>query len=80
MNALKPQSMPGARHYLSAPPDWDAGRHGPCHGLSVLMRDGVGISKWGLNWRQRLRLLFGGAIYLHVMSEDTHPPVALIVE
>jgi hypothetical protein len=65
---------------LGAPKDWDATKHGPCVGLPIMRRDGVCISRWVPTWRERLRILFGRAIYAHVASGMTQPPIALTVD
>jgi len=38
------------------------------------------VSCWSLSWRERLRLLFHGRIWLSVLSGGSQPPVALTPE
>ena len=46
-----------------------------------IFRDGRQcISKWRLGFRERLSVLFGGHIWLWVVSGNTQPPVALTVK
>lgn len=43
-------------------------------------RDGTyHISKWTLNWKERLKVLFSGTLWLWVMSSHSQPPVSLDV-
>ena len=60
-NLLKPESM----------------KDGECGSLPVY-NDGVYcISCWKLSFRERIKLLFSGKIWLWVWFGDTQPPVCL---
>lgn len=48
--------------------------------LPVLRRDGIVVSCWRVPWRERLAILFGARIWLHVASGSTQPAVAMTVE
>ena len=75
---LQPVAFAGADAVLKAPADWDAERHGPCHDLPTMWRDGVSVSCWAAGWRQRLLFLMKGRIVLHVAGGQ--PPVMLTVQ
>lgn len=77
---MTPTKFDGMDGVLGAPDGWDGDMHGPCAGLPVMRRDGICISRWRLTWRERLGILFGRAVYCHVASGETQPPVALNVE
>lgn len=50
-------------------------------GVLAVHRTGIHcISRWRLNWRERLALVFGAPVWLWVWSGDTQPPVALTTE
>ena len=73
---MKPVNFEGAT-VLGAPRDWDAETHGPCVGLPVMRRDGTCISLWQATWRERIKLLWHGQLWLHIASGQTQPPVSL---
>ncbi len=70
----------GMTKTLGAPPDWDEKTHGPCVGLPVMISDGVCISCWSVSWKERLWILFGKKVFLHVVSGNSQPAVALELE
>ncbi len=65
---------------LSAPPGWDDEEHGPCGELPVQRLNGICTSCWGFSLRERLSVLFGRKVYVHVASGRTQPPISLMVE
>jgi hypothetical protein len=72
---MKPCKFPEANIELQAPTGMDN-----CDPMWV-HRDGTHcISKWTLNWKERLRVLFTGHVWLWVVSGWTQPPVAVSVE
>lgn len=77
---MKATDFDGVNLVLGAPPGWDKEFYGPCDGLPVMRRDGICISRWTLTWRERLAILFGRAIFLHVASGATQPPVMLTID
>lgn len=77
---MTPTRFNGVDTVLGAPPDWNEADHGPCEGLPIMRRDGVCISRWSLTWKERFQVLFGKAVYCHVASGQTQPPVALILD
>ena len=48
--------------------------------LPVQRRDGICTSCWRMSLRERLAVLFGSKIYIHVASGRTQPPISLTVE
>lgn len=77
---MKPVSFPAANGNLAAPRDWNAATHGECVGLPVHRDDDSNTfqSCWRPTWRERLRMLVGGRVWLTVCSA-AHPPVAIDV-
>ena len=75
---LYPVVFPGANVIMTPPPSWDAGTYGNCKDLPVMRRDGVSISCWRAEWLDRLRFLWRGKVYLHVVGGQ--PPVMLVIE
>jgi hypothetical protein len=62
---------------LGAPNDWDEKKNGPCNGLPVCKTDEPSFySYWGVDWPDRLKILFGRPIRLCVCGTG-HPPVNL---
>lgn len=76
---LRPIRFPGVNTVLRAPKDWDA-TTGECGDLPVMRGDGACVSVWSPSWLDRLRLLAGWNIVLHVLTGDTQPPVSLSVQ
>lgn len=58
-NLLKPDSMTEEK----------------CSSLWVYTDGNQCISCWKMNWKQRIKALFFGKIWLSVMSGETQPPV-----
>ena len=46
-----------------------------CSGLHIFTDQTVCISLWKLDWRERLKMLFTGKVWLGVLSGHTQPPV-----
>ena len=81
MNDLKPVQFPGVTFVLGAPANWDEKMYGQCEGLPVKYdREALTYAScWTLTLRQRLALLFGRPLWLHLVG-SAHPPVMLTVE
>jgi len=62
---------------LKPPRDWDEAKYGPCTSLPIQSRSGVSLSVWKPSLRERLAVLFGAKIALHIVSGQGHPPVGL---
>jgi len=77
---MKPVDFEGTDVMLIAPVNWDEEEHGRCKVLPVMRSDGMCISKWSMSWRERLDILFGKSIFVHVHGDTTQPPIALMVE
>lgn len=67
-----------ATRRMGAPADWNHETDGICHTLEILDRDGVMISVWGLNEKERGKVAAGAPIILHIRGA-CHPVVALAV-
>ena len=76
---MKPQIFPTAVIMLGAPPNWDSKKHGPCEGLPIQQKDGICTSGWKPTFWERIKILFGDLIFVHVASGHTQPPIALTV-
>lgn len=76
---MTPISFKGVTTVLGAPPDWNEAEHGTCVGLPIMQADGVCTSKWKLTLSERLTVLFNGAVFCHIVSGHTQPPVDLTV-
>ena len=65
---------------LGKPRDWDDS-NGECVGLPVHRTpDGTTcVSCWRPTFLERLKLLFGGDIWLHVLSGRSQPPVTIVI-
>lgn len=70
---MKPEDFRQSNCNLTAP----AGMEKTC-GVLPVFRDGQHvISCWRLSWRERLKLLVTGRLWLWVVSARTQPPVHL---
>jgi hypothetical protein len=76
---MKAQIFTEANHLLEAPSKWDSDKHGECQPLPIYHGDGLMVSCWSLSWRERLRVLFSGLLWLTIVG-DVHPAVALSAE
>ncbi len=77
---MKPASFPESNGTLSGGPAASYGTEDDVSDLPVHRADGQIISCWRLSWRDRLRLLFGGRVWLHVLARQTHAPVKVAAE
>lgn len=77
---MKATTFEGVDLVLGAPPNWNEAEHGPCSGLPVMRREGICISRWQPTLRERIALLFGRGVYVHVASGMTQPPISLTVD
>ena len=75
---MKPQYFEGVTKVFTAPGLWNEEKYGPCGELPVKVEAGVLISCWKPRIWEVLQLLFGGRVYLRVVSAE-QPPVALEV-
>lgn len=68
-------------------PDWKIAKglianvnltRGDCEDLPAYQdrEQGFFLSRWRLTWKERLAVLFGGSIWLYVLSAG-HPPIAM---
>lgn len=69
---MKPAKFKEATTELQAPKGMDN-----CGPLWVASDGVYCISKWGLTWKERLKLLFQGHVWLWVVSGKTQPPVSI---
>jgi hypothetical protein len=73
---MNPTQFPQSNATLRAPNGMEKEVE-PLH----VYRDGTyHISKWNLNWKERLKVLFTGTLWLWIMSSHTQPPVSLDVK
>jgi hypothetical protein len=70
---MNPIKFHGATHCLGAPKNWS--REELCEGLWVSEHDNVVTSCWKPTWRERLRMLLGKPVWLHVVGGQ--PPVSI---
>ena len=77
---MKPENFRGVDCVvLTAPPGWVDEEHGPCGDLPVARHEGVCTSCWSFSLGERLAVLFGRRVYVHVASGRTQPPISLKV-
>lgn len=77
---MTPTTFPEANTTLSGGPAPKYGTADPVVDLPV-HKDGYSIvSCWALSWRDRLRLLVTGRVWLSVLAPVTHHPVKLTTE
>jgi len=74
---MKPIKFEESNKSLSRPRGTTAEQ---CSSLPILQVDDFCISLWQAGWRERLRFLFTGRIWLSVWSGVTQPPVKLTLE
>lgn len=73
-----PKRIDGATHLMTAPPDWEAEKNGPCGSLAIRVVDNVFQSAWEPTPAELDALNRGGSIVLSIVGGQ--PPVALSVE
>ncbi len=74
---MKPILFPEANGTLSGGPAAEYGTDDDVIDLPVHRTDDQIISCWRLSWRERLVILLGGCVWLHVLARRTHAPVTL---
>lgn len=74
---MKPTTFKGQTTVLAKPPGMTDEE---CGELAILQLDDTCISCWTMNWRERLKALFTGRIWLGVLSGRTQPPVYCAVD
>jgi hypothetical protein len=77
---MKPTNFPEANGTLSGGPGADYGHDGDVADLPVHRSQGQVISCWTLSWRERLRVLWSGRVWLRVLARSSHPPVLVEAE
>lgn len=77
---MKPIKFPEFMKVLGAPQQWDKEVYGECKELPVYLFDGQVISCWKMSWKERLRALLWGKLWVFVFSGQTQPPIAFSVE
>jgi hypothetical protein len=51
-----------------------------CSSLHVFCNDGYCLSLWKMTFRERLRALLHGRVWVYVLSGQTQPPIALDIK
>ena len=51
-----------------------------CSPLPIARLDDTCVSCWRMSWRERLKVLWTGRVWLGVLSGQTQPPVYVTVE
>jgi hypothetical protein len=77
---VKPTQFPEQNGTLSGGPGSVYGTEDDVQDLPVHRGEGMVISCWRPSLGDRLRLLFGGKVWLYVLTERTHAPVTLTTE
>ncbi len=71
---MRPINFPEQTAVLSKPPNMTDEE---CISLPVYNKGAECISCWRPTWSERLCILFGGKVWLRILSGQTQPPVAL---
>jgi hypothetical protein len=74
---MKPIRFEGQTVELQKPPGMTDEE---CGSLPILRLDGTCISCWQMTWKERLKALLTGRVWLGVLSGHTQPPVYVTVE
>lgn len=74
---MKPKHFPQANSTLLGGPAENYGTDLDVSDLPVYRGGGEIISCWRPSWRERLRVLVGGSVFLRVATTKNHPPVSL---
>jgi hypothetical protein len=77
---MKPTAFPESNGTLSGGPAVAYGTEDDVSDLPVHRGAGQIISCWRPSWRDRLRVLVGGRVWLHVLAPRTHAPVLVATE
>lgn len=51
-----------------------------CAPLAILELDGTCISCWKMTWRERLKSVFTGVVWVGVLSGRTQPPIYATID
>ncbi len=71
---MKPIKFKESNKVLSKPNDMTDRE---CKSLPIFNDGKVCISKWTMNWKERLHCLFKGFIWIRVRSGKTQPPIGI---
>lgn len=74
---MEPSNFEQSNKILLKPEGW---RDEDCMSLHVWTDGKHCVSLWRPTWRDRLRILFKGEIWLWIVSGGTQPPVAVTAE
>lgn len=74
---MKPIEFEGQTIVLQRPPGMTEAE---CGSLAILRLDGTCISCWKMGWKERLKALFTGKIWLGVLSGHTQPAVYVAID
>lgn len=74
---MKPTTFPESNGTLGGGPAATYGTEDDVIDLPVHRNGAQIISCWRLSWLDRLRALFTGRVWLHVLTQRTHAPVCL---
>jgi hypothetical protein len=74
---VEPRTFKQANKDLLKPQGWTDEE---CGSLPVFTDGKVCISLWQMTWRERIKALLFGKVWLFVHSGQTQPPVALMAE
>ena len=77
---MKPSHFPESNGTLSGGPAAAYGTTDDVADLPVYRGGGEVISCWQLSWLDRARVLFGGRVWLRVLTQRTHSPVLIATE
>lgn len=77
---MKPEKFAEVNGNLYGGPGAGYGTADDVADLHVYRGDGQIISCWRLSWRERLRILVSGRVWLLVLASTTHEPVKLAAE
>lgn len=74
---MKPIEFEGQTKVLTAPAGMTEEQ---CGRLAILNLDNTCISCWQMSWRERIKALFTGKVWLVVLSGLTQPPVYVAID
>ena len=77
---MEPIQFSEATKTLTEPVEWDSTARGSCGGLPVFNDGEESISCWKATWRERIKILLTGRLWLRVVSGSSQPPVAVQVD
>lgn len=72
-----PTNFPEANFTLTGGPAEKFGTEVDVLDLPTFRGERLQLSCWRLSWRERLRALLFGRVWIHVVTPDTHPPIAV---